>query len=110
MRQRGGESVLTSTIGNSRSDPLDLGGARAIVTGAASGIGRGIAAGLQAHGARVAGADIHLDAASRVASQWSGSVALQVDVTSESSIQAMVEAVAQQWDSVDILVNCAGII
>lgn len=81
-----------------------LTGRVAIVTGAASGIGRATALTLLREGATVVGADQHgVDSVSPGAS---GQI---VDVTDESAVAAFVAATLRQHDRIDILVNCAGI-
>lgn len=85
----------------------------AIITGAASGIGKEIAV-LYAHeGAKVAIADTNLDAANAVAAQIraTGAEALGVamDVSSEDQVNAGVAAIAAAFGGVDILVSNAGI-
>ncbi len=85
----------------------------AVVTGAASGIGRQIAQAFLAEGARVAIADLDLAAARSAAGALdaSGERALGVgmDVTDEAQVEAGVEAVAQAFGGVDILVSNAGV-
>jgi 3-hydroxybutyrate dehydrogenase len=85
----------------------------AIVTGAASGIGREIAAAFLAEGAKVAIADLKADAASAAAAALdpSGERALGVamDVVDEAQVDAGVDRVARHFGSVDILVSNAGI-
>lgn len=80
----------------------------AIVTGAASGFGAGIARRFAAEGARVMVADINAEAAGLVASDIGG-IAQQVDVASGDSVAAMCAAAREAWGQVDILVNNAGI-
>ncbi len=86
----------------------------AIVTGAASGIGRGIAERFVAEGAKVAIADLNQTAANAVAdainATWPGqAMAVAMDVTSEADVNAGVERVVKAWNGVDILVSNAGI-
>jgi 3-hydroxybutyrate dehydrogenase len=85
----------------------------AIVTGAASGIGREIAHLLARNGARVAIADLALPAARDTAAAFGaeGLAAMPVamDVAEEAAVEAGVAAVLERWGRVDILVSNAGI-
>lgn len=84
----------------------------AVVTGAASGIGRATAEALAEEGARVIVADIDRDKgeAAAVAIRDKGRNAdfRQVDLTDEASIAAFADAVQSKVGAVDILVNGAG--
>ena len=84
----------------------------AVVTGAAQGIGRGIAHRLAQEGARIAVADINESGAAKTAAEINatGAVACAVvlDVTSLKSAMAAAEMVESQLGPVDILVNNAG--
>jgi 3-oxoacyl-[acyl-carrier protein] reductase len=90
-----------------------LDGRVAIVTGAASGIGRGIAEAFAEEGAAVAIADKNEQGAQTVADGIAGcggrAIAVQVDVTDEALVGAMVERVLADLGRIDILVNNAGI-
>lgn len=87
-----------------------LTGKVAIVTGAASGIGLRCAGALADEGARVVLADLEHDSAQRAAAELeTDTLALAVDVTDADSVQAMVDATLERWDTVDILVTCAGV-
>ncbi|MYA80491.1 MAG: SDR family oxidoreductase [Acidobacteriia bacterium] len=92
---------------------FDLAGQTAIVTGAAQGIGEGIASRLARAGARVAVADRNTAAAEaaagRLADNGAQAFSVSVDVASPSSIEAMVEQVLAKTGRIDILVNNAGI-
>lgn len=79
----------------------------AIVTGAGSGFGAGIARKFAAEGARVILADIDEGAARAVAGEIGGT-ALKVDVASGESVAAMA-AEAATFGGIDILVNNAGV-
>lgn len=87
----------------------DLTGKIAIVTGAASGIGRGIATRLAADGATVIVSDINEDAAVTTGAELGNdSIGIRTDVTSRESVDAAVAAVLERFGTVDILVNNAG--
>ncbi len=79
----------------------------ALVTGAASGIGRAVARGLAAGGARVAVCDLDAAGAEAVASEIGG-LAVQTDVTDAASVRAAVARVLEELGKIDVLVNCAG--
>jgi NAD(P)-dependent dehydrogenase (short-subunit alcohol dehydrogenase family) len=79
----------------------------AIVTGAAQGIGRAIAEGLAAAGARIVVAD--LKAAEEAAASFPDGVGITADVANEDDVQRLVEEVVDRCGTVDILVNNAGL-
>ena len=81
----------------------------AIVTGAASGFGRGIAEAFVREGAKVVIADLNGSGA-REAAQSIGPAAIAVtcDVTRRTDVDAMVAAALATYGGVDILVNNAG--
>ena len=80
----------------------------AIVTGAASGFGKGIARRFLAEGAQVLIADVNREAAEGVAFDHGG-IAMHCDVSDGSSVAAMVAKAMDSFGRVDILVNNAGI-
>jgi 3-hydroxybutyrate dehydrogenase len=91
---------------------MDLKGKVAFVTGAASGIGFGIAKRFVEAGGRVAIADLNLDAAKTAASQLGGekdALAVAVDVCNEDQVNAGVDLTAKTFGTIDILVSNAGI-
>jgi NAD(P)-dependent dehydrogenase (short-subunit alcohol dehydrogenase family) len=92
---------------------FDLSGQAALVTGAASGLGRAIAIGLARFGADVATADVNLAGAEETAAVARGlgrqAAAIEVDVTDWSSVLAMVEATVRALGRVDVGFNVPGI-
>jgi pyridoxal 4-dehydrogenase len=82
----------------------------AIVTGAAQGIGRAIAEKLDAEGATVAVADVNAEGAEEAAAGLERGQAIECDVSSEESVNAMVSAVLEEQGKVDALVNNAAIV
>jgi 3-hydroxybutyrate dehydrogenase len=87
-----------------------LDGKIAIVTGAASGIGKEIATVYAKEGARVAIADMNLAAAQAAAdSIGANAMAVAMDVTDEGQVDSAVAQVVKAWGGVDILVSNAGI-
>jgi len=87
-----------------------LKGRIAVVTGAASGIGRAISLAFAREGARVAALDLRADGAGAVAGEAQGeALAYGCDVASPESVRETFDAVAQDLGAVDVLVNNAGI-
>jgi pyridoxal 4-dehydrogenase len=82
----------------------------AIVTGAAQGIGRAIADKLDEEGATVVVADIRADGAEETAAVLERGLAVEADVSSPESVDAMVEKVVDEQGKVDVLVNNAAIV
>jgi meso-butanediol dehydrogenase / (S,S)-butanediol dehydrogenase / diacetyl reductase len=80
----------------------------AVVTGAGSGIGRAIAAGLAERGFEVVATDLDLAAAKDTASAVNGT-AMRLDVTDPASSSSVAEAVADSHGSIDVWVSNAGI-
>jgi 3-oxoacyl-[acyl-carrier protein] reductase len=84
----------------------------ALVTGAGSGFGEGIARKFVAEGARVLLVDLRADAAERAAASLGGDAvarAWQADVSSASDTKNMFDAVERLFGPLDILVNNAGV-
>ncbi len=87
----------------------------AVVTGAGSGIGRSIAAGMAREGAMVALADVDTAAAKEAAEAISAelgradTLVVECNVTSEKSVINGFASVLDAWGGVDIVVNAAGV-
>lgn len=91
---------------------MDLHDKTAVITGAASGIGRACAGALAAAGARVLVADIDADngaaAAAAIRAQGGKAEFMAVDLTDGASIEAFAAALQTRHGAVDVLVNAAG--
>lgn len=84
----------------------------ALVTGAASGIGKAIATRLAAEGACVVIADLNLENAQAVAEELGGSdvaIGVQADVTDEAQVIAAIDAAVLAFGGLDLVVNNAGL-
>jgi 3-oxoacyl-[acyl-carrier protein] reductase len=88
---------------------MRLAGKIALVTGAASGFGEGIATKFAAEGAKVVVADRDGEGAARAAAKIGGhAVGVRADVTVATDVRSMVEAAHARFGGLDILVNNAG--
>jgi NAD(P)-dependent dehydrogenase (short-subunit alcohol dehydrogenase family) len=100
-------------IANRATELLSLEGKSAMITGAGSGIGRGISLLLAEMGASIALLDVDESKANETASaiQTRGgeALALRCDVRNASDCRNATELVIQKWGNIDILCNCAGI-
>jgi 3-hydroxybutyrate dehydrogenase len=83
----------------------------AVVTGAASGIGKEIARAFQREGAKVVIADLNQSGADAAAAELSGNDAIGVamDVTSEAEVDAGMAKAISAFGRIDVLVSNAGI-
>jgi 3-hydroxybutyrate dehydrogenase len=92
---------------------MRLEGLSALITGAASGIGKEIALAFAREGAKVAIADLELAgaeaAAALVGAQGGRAIALAMDVVAEASVNAGVATILSAFGTIDIVVNNAGI-
>ena len=84
-----------------------LEGKVAIVTGAAQGIGRALADGLAAEGARIVVADLR--GAEEAAASYPDGVGLTVDVADEDDVARLVDETVERCGGLDVLVNNAGL-
>jgi NAD(P)-dependent dehydrogenase (short-subunit alcohol dehydrogenase family) len=86
----------------------------AIVTGAASGIGRASAIAFADEGARVVVADIDTqrgeETVSQISAKGSQAIFARVDVAKEADVERMVEDTVARWGKIDILFNNAGVV
>ena len=85
----------------------------AVVTGAASGIGKNIAKLFLESGAKVAIADLNLEAAEATAREFDPTgqraIAVAMDVTDEAQVDAGIAAIAAKFGGIDILISNAGV-
>ena len=86
----------------------NLEGKVAVVTGGASGIGRGVAQALRAEGAQIVIADIERDALAATAEKL-GAIGIQTDVSDAESVRSLAKEVVDQFGTAHIIVNNAGI-
>lgn len=80
-----------------------------IITGGARGIGRAIGELLTKEGARVVIGDLDKEEAEKTAMEIGQALGLELDVTSSSSVEEMVNRTQEEFGRIDILVNNAGI-
>jgi len=86
-----------------------LKGRAAIVTGAASGIGRAIATDLAQQGALVLCADLNVDDGERIAAELPNGSFQRADTAKQADCDALVARAVRDFGAVDILVNNAGL-
>ncbi|WP_282159221.1 L-iditol 2-dehydrogenase [Shimia thalassica] len=89
---------------------MRLAGKTALITGAARGIGRAFAEAYLREGAQVALADIDFSGALQAAGELgANSVAVQLDVTDQNSIDSAVAKAIETFGHIDILINNAAV-
>ncbi len=92
------------------SQALRIDGGVAVITGAASGIGMGLARHAAGLGMRLVLADVQADALQSVADSIDGeTLAVPTDVTDPASVEHLAEAAYAQFGEVDLLFNNAGV-
>src|SRR6478609_7629 len=101
-RSRTSTSRRTSSVGR-------LDGKVAVITGAASGIGREAALLFSAEGASVCVADVSAEQGQQTAADCREAFFQQVDVADSASVEAMYGAAADRYGGIDVLYNNAGI-
>lgn len=103
-------AIAKENIGKRPATQGRLAGKIAIVTGAAQGFGKGIAEEMHREGATVVIADMNLPGAQAVAEELGAhAAAVEVNVTDEESVAAMVQKTVEQFGGLDILVSNAGV-
>jgi NAD(P)-dependent dehydrogenase (short-subunit alcohol dehydrogenase family) len=106
-------TIRSTSIAERAGQLLSLKGQSAVITGAASGIGRGISVRLAELGASVALLDVDerkgTQTAEEIQSHFGDTMFVRCDVRSADDCRRAVEAVVGKWEKIDILCNCAGI-
>jgi NAD(P)-dependent dehydrogenase (short-subunit alcohol dehydrogenase family) len=92
------------------ADAIHLDGKVALITGGAGGIGAATARLMSARGAKVAIADIAIEAARNLASELNDAFAVELDLEQEASIEAMIASTVSHYGRLDILVNNAALL
>ena len=89
------------------------GARRALITGAASGLGKSLALRFAADGWRVAVCDLDENRGRQTVEEidrtGGSGLFFRTDVTSEPEIRYLAESISEQWDGLDVLVNNAGV-
>lgn len=92
---------------------MDKNKGNAIVTGAARGIGKSLALHLAGEGYNVAVSDILEDAAGETAREIRSlgvqSMPVRTDVSNAGDVERLIQSVREEWGSVDVLINNAGV-
>jgi 3-oxoacyl-[acyl-carrier protein] reductase len=86
----------------------------AIITGAAQGLGKGVALKFAEHGAKIAVCDVNFEklqtVVSEIRSRGGEIFGMKVDVSNRSEFQAFIKEIMEKYSQIDILINNAGII
>lgn len=114
MNDNTGQNTLPGVIMPTCSIEKVLMGQKALITGANSGIGKGIALALGQAGADVvvnyvSNRDSAQEVVDKIKASGSNAMAIQADVSDESQVKAMFKRMLDEWATIDILVNNAGI-
>jgi NAD(P)-dependent dehydrogenase (short-subunit alcohol dehydrogenase family) len=90
---------------------MKISDARAVVTGGASGLGHAVARHIVAAGGRVCLLDVQEGPGQAAAAALGGNASFaKCDVTSETEVNAAMDAAAKNLGGINLLVNCAGVI
>jgi NAD(P)-dependent dehydrogenase (short-subunit alcohol dehydrogenase family) len=90
---------------------MRIGEARAVITGGASGLGYAVARHVSANGGKATLLDVQEGPGQAAASQIGASASfVKCDVTSESEVDAAMQAARERMGSINLLVNCAGVV
>ncbi len=90
---------------------MDITKARAVVTGAASGLGNAVARHVAARGGLVTLLDVQEGPGQKAAAEIGASARfVRCDVTSEAEVNASMQSAADWMGGINLLVNCAGVI
>lgn len=94
-------------------DTTRLLGKHVMITGAARGMGAAIAEHYAAQGAKICVADVNIEGCNEVVARIKASggeaIAVQVDVTKRDQVKAAVEATAEAFGSINVMLNNAGV-
>jgi glucose 1-dehydrogenase len=106
--------ILNSPMLPKQAIPKLLNGQKALVTGANSGIGRAVAIALGASGADVVvnyvrGEDAARKVVETISNGGTKALAIQADVSEEAQVQAMFKKMFEEFGTIDILMNNAGL-
>ena len=109
-RSREAQKLRTNRLNRATATMNRLHGKTALITGAARGIGLAFARAYIAEGARVAIADLDVERARAAATELgANTVAIEMDVSKQASVEAGVDAAIEQLGQIDILINNAAI-
>jgi len=92
------------------SRTIDLSGKRALITGAAAGIGRACAVALAEAGASIVAVDVNEQGLQQTIDAIGSGLAVRCDLSRPDDVDSMRDRVVAELGGIDILVNCAGII
>jgi NAD(P)-dependent dehydrogenase (short-subunit alcohol dehydrogenase family) len=88
---------------------MEIKGKSIVVTGAASGLGEATARRLSSMGAKISVFDLDAERGNQVAADIGG-LFLNCDVTSEEAARGAIHLTLERYESIEILVNCAGLL